>query len=500
MSRDSRVAILTLAIALPASWLWAQQPGLPVTLDQLQDVLKRLQGEVKSLQDTVKQLSKEAKRNKGSGPAQIATSAAGITTAAPRQVSPWQKGRDAYKQALRLEEQRQYRAAIGAYSQAIEADPKSDAAFLHRGYCAYQLGDNAGAIADFSQSLAVQPNNSRAYLARASAYAASGNSANAMADVSEAILRDPRNPESYLLRARLYQQQGEHRFAVRDYTNAADLVPNSEKSYLGRAIVFQADGQPQRALEDCEQAVRVNPNSSAGYLCRAEAYIKMNTPGRAVEEVNRALVTAQTLNQPLPLLNELAQSMPVSGKEVARQAPEAAPVAAVPPVPASPAVNSVAPQPPPPVAVAPQGPGRATKVVPSVAASGSAEASAASARVEGTGKSIGGVFRSLSETLDKAGTAKENGNTPATKAVTTLSGRSKQPAKPVPARKRIDPSQVTEGLDRAELIRRFGEPVLRFSERSNSQLVERLWYNTTMSDQLEIKLIGDKVASVRHAL
>jgi hypothetical protein len=126
-----------------------------------------------------------------------------------------------------------------------------------------------------------------------------------------------------------------------------------------------------------------------------------------------------------------------------------------------------------------------------------AGASTATAGVKGTGKSIGGVFRSLSETLDKAGTAKENGNAPAPNAVTTLSGRSKQSAKPVPATEPIDPSQVTEGLDRAELIKRFGEPVLRVSERRNSQLVERLWYNTTTSDQIEIKLIGDKVASVR---
>jgi tetratricopeptide (TPR) repeat protein len=160
---------------------------------------------------------------------------------------------------------------------------------------------------------------------------------------------------------------------VRDYTNAAALAPNSEKSYLGRAIVFQADGQPQRALEECEQAVRVNPNSSAGYLCRAEAYIKMNAPGRAVEEVNRALVTAQTLNQPMPLLNELAQSMPAAEKEVAKDKPEAAPVAVVPPVPASPAVNSVEPEPPPPVAAAPQAPARAAKVVPSAEASGDAK-------------------------------------------------------------------------------------------------------------------------------
>ena len=104
-----------------------------------------------------------------------------------------------------------------AYSQAIDADPKSDAAFLHRGYCAYQLGDNAAAIADFSQSLAVQPNNSRAYLARASAYAADGNSTNALADVTEAIARDPRNPEGFLLRGRLNQQKGEHQLAVQDY-------------------------------------------------------------------------------------------------------------------------------------------------------------------------------------------------------------------------------------------------------------------------------------------
>jgi hypothetical protein len=144
----------------------------------------------------------------------------------------------------------------------------------------------------------------------------------------------------------------------------------------------------------------------------------------------------------------------------------------------------------------------------SVATAGS---SAATAGVSGTGKSIGGVFRSLNETLDKAGgpgTAEGNGSTPAPKAVTTGYERSRPSAKPVPASKPvpskpvpiskpIDPSQVTVGLDRAELIQRFGEPVLSFSETRNSQLVERLWYNTTTPDQLEIRLIGDKVASVR---
>jgi hypothetical protein len=125
-----------------------------------------------------------------------------------------------------------------------------------------------------------------------------------------------------------------------------------------------------------------------------------------------------------------------------------------------------------------------------------AGASAAATGVRGTGKSIGGVFGSLTETLDKAGTAKEKGRTPAPSAVTTRPGPPKQSAKPVPASKPIDPSQVTEGLDGAEVIQRFGEPVLRFSETRNSHFVEKLWYNTTTSDQLEIRLIDGKVALV----
>jgi len=201
MSRDLRIAILTIALGVPASWLLAQQPTFPGTLDQLQQVLKRLQAEVTSLKETIKQLSRDAKHNQ-------VVSAPPAVVAAPRPPTAWQQARAAYKKAVRFEEQRLYRAAVEAYSLALESDPKSDAAFLHRGYCTYQLGDNDGAIADFSQSLAVQPNNSHAYLARAAAYAASGNSAKALTDVSEAILRDARNPDSYLLRARLYQQKG----------------------------------------------------------------------------------------------------------------------------------------------------------------------------------------------------------------------------------------------------------------------------------------------------
>jgi Tfp pilus assembly protein PilF len=133
------------------------------------------------------------------------------------------------------------------------------------------------------------------------------------------------------------------------------VAPQSEKAYLGRADVLESAGQPEQALNDCQNAVRINPNSAAGYLCRAESYLKMKLAERAVEDVNRAVVTAQTFNQPLPLGSSLAQALQesVSAPVSAAAVP---PVAASPvpmPVAAQPVVASVA-QPPVATAVSPQ--------------------------------------------------------------------------------------------------------------------------------------------------
>ena len=130
-----------------------------------------------------------------------------------------------------------------------------------------------------------------------------------------------------------------------------------------------------------------------------------------------------------------------------------------------------------------------------------AGSSAAAAGVKGAGKSIGGVFQKLSETLDKsgsiekAGSVEKPGSRPAVVAETSVSSQPKQPAKPVPGTKSVNPSEITEGLGRAELIERFGEPLLSLTQTTNSQIVERMWYRTTTSEKIEIKLIGGMVAA-----
>jgi tetratricopeptide (TPR) repeat protein len=341
MSRRFGLLItIAIAILLPWTGLFSQET-LPNTLAQLQETLKRLQSEVKALQGTVQRLMKDAKNNKGGG-----TPAAAPSVAAVAVQSNWRNALEAYKHGKQLEQQRQYGPAIEAYSRAIQFDPKSDTAFLHRGNCLLQLGENADAVADFTQSLTLQPNSSRAYLARALALAATGQDEKALADADQALQRDPQYLDAYLLRGRLYQLQGNHDLASADFTKAVSVAPQSEKAYLGRADILESAGQPEQALNDCQNAVRINPNSAAGYLCRAESYLKMKLAERAVEDVNRAVVTAQTFNQPLPLGNSLAQALQESVSAPVSAATQGAPVAASPvPMPVAAQQTVVAQQP-----------------------------------------------------------------------------------------------------------------------------------------------------------
>jgi len=134
-------------------------------------------------------------------------------------------------------------------------------------------------------------------------------------------------------------------------------------------------------------------------------------------------------------------------------------------------------------------------------------AGAAAGGTKGAGAAIGGVFGNLNQVLTKAGE-------PGSKALGTANavGTAKRTAdgaeiliisapsrseKPIAPAKPVNPSEVTAGLGRGDLIARFGEPLLTTTDTTNSQLVERMWYPGITSGEVEIKLVGGKVASVQ---
>jgi hypothetical protein len=125
---------------------------------------------------------------------------------------------------------------------------------------------------------------------------------------------------------------------------------------------------------------------------------------------------------------------------------------------------------------------------------GTAGASAAGTRIEGAGAGVAGVFGALTQTLQKAGDkAVSSAITPAPEPPVVQS--KPVDVKPVET-KPIDPAQVSVGLDRAEMIKRCGDPATLTTETKNSKFIETFAYNTTTHDVLEIKVMDGKVASI----
>lgn len=125
-----------------------------------------------------------------------------------------------------------------------------------------------------------------------------------------------------------------------------------------------------------------------------------------------------------------------------------------------------------------------------------AASAAAGASATNAGKSTGGVFQNLGNLMDKAATVGKAGDHPtvtsegvARSSVRDLSGAE-------PTLKIVDPSAITPGLERDELLSRFGAPLVSTIDTTASRITETMWYATGRSTQVRIQLVGGKVASI----
>jgi len=122
---------------------------------------------------------------------------------------------------------------------------------------------------------------------------------------------------------------------------------------------------------------------------------------------------------------------------------------------------------------------------------GAGASTGAAAGAKGAGQAVGGVFGALSKTLDQA--PKANGTTPA--ATSPAAGTPATTAKAASiVTKPIDPTYVTIGMERDEILNRFGEPATRTSQIRRSQMLDTFWYKTE-KDELIVSLIDGKVVS-----
>jgi tetratricopeptide (TPR) repeat protein len=149
---------------------------------------------------------------------------------------------------------------IAEYSQAIQLEPNSAAAYRCRGVAYGRKGDLDRAIADLSQAIRLDPELAPAHYSRGYAYLRMRDLDKAIADFAEAIRLDPSHAKAFSQRGLAYAKKGDFDQAIADLSQAIRLDPEDCLNYYNRGVSYEKKGESDKAQEDLELA------KSRGYI------------------------------------------------------------------------------------------------------------------------------------------------------------------------------------------------------------------------------------------
>ena len=181
------------------------------------------------------------------------------------------------------------RAAIEAYSRALELDPTLAQAWSARGGDRCRVGDLDGAAADLDRALALDPG-------WAGAWCNLGVLRRARRDLDgaeQAFRRsrelDPQLPEAAAGLAAVCLDRGDLAGALQGYEQALTLGPGQALLWANRAVVHEELGQPELALAAYDQALELDPGLTPARLDRAGLRAKRRDWSGALSDYDRVL-------------------------------------------------------------------------------------------------------------------------------------------------------------------------------------------------------------------
>lgn len=198
-------------------------------------------------------------------------------------------GSAAYHRGKMLLEVGDLEAALVAFNEAIEVDPKLWPAIHHRGRIHAELGDLEKAIEDYSLAISLDSMSSSVYLDRANARYLLGGFRDAIADCDATLSRNHEQLEAYQLRGRCQTWLGEHEQAIQDFTKGLRLDPKSAPLFTDRAFCLASTGYFDDAIADCDRAIGLNPELAESYYMRGRVYRKKGDDRRAVDDFTKSL-------------------------------------------------------------------------------------------------------------------------------------------------------------------------------------------------------------------
>ncbi|WP_162510889.1 tetratricopeptide repeat protein [Treponema endosymbiont of Eucomonympha sp.] len=185
--------------------------------------------------------------------------------------------------------QKEYGAAIEAYTKATELQPDYAEAFYNRGVVYSNKGDYGKAIADFDAAIELKPNDAEAFHNRGVAYSDTGDHDKAIADFDAAIRLKPDYAEAFYNRGVAYGNKGDYGKAIADYTETIRLNPNITEAFYNRGNAYSDTGDHGRAIADFTEATRLQPDYASAFHNRGVAYSDTGDHDKAIADFDAAI-------------------------------------------------------------------------------------------------------------------------------------------------------------------------------------------------------------------
>ena len=170
-----------------------------------------------------------------------------------------------YNRGLAYDGKREFDKAIADLTEAIRLDPKDSGSYCSRGYVYGNKGDPDKAIADCTEAIRLDPNNATAFHNRGCSYTEKRDFDRAIADCTEAIRIDPKDITAFNNRADAYLRKGDVEKATADYKEVFRLNPNDARACGGRACLHWQKGELDEAIDDFTAAIRIDPENAAAH-------------------------------------------------------------------------------------------------------------------------------------------------------------------------------------------------------------------------------------------
>jgi tetratricopeptide (TPR) repeat protein len=278
----------------------------------LMSVARDLRKSLRDLDDRLKRIEQAIREQSRNKPASSPSKAFQVTAPKADPATKILAAQDAYRRGRAEEDRGEFDKAIELFSTALDLDPGSDSAFLHRANANLRTSRFEAALADVNQALAIQKENSQAYELRSRVYRALKQYDRALADLEEALRRDEGNTAHLLLQAAIEEDRGNYKNATEIYGRALRVKPDADEIYLRRAAALRNLNDSGAAMSDCNQAIALKPNSAEAYACRADSFMRLGQLPESVADLNQALRLKPTLPEAASLLPVVRQLLEVN--------------------------------------------------------------------------------------------------------------------------------------------------------------------------------------------